>query len=428
MISPIYLMDASSFIHRAFHAIRNLTNAEGQPTGAIYGFTATVLKLLKEKKPQAFAVIFDSKGPSRRHEIFSQYKANRGPMDPDLVLQQQYIRDIVSYLGLFSFEKSGYEADDLIAAATKRFAESGHEVVIISGDKDFYQLLSPKVSMYDPAPKKDSALTEASFRERFAIAPKEFLDMQALMGDLSDNIPGVPQVGPKTAQKLVAKFGSIDKIYENIEQVTPEKLRQTLIEHKTSAYLSLKLAALGEGTEFNFTPDDLRIQEPDMINLSQLFEKLDFSRLLKDISGLMESNPHVPEIKKVAQTISYDNYVLVDNQDAWEKLQNSLNNATTLAVDLETDSPSPSRCRIVGLSLCAEPGVAYYIPISHQTLGAVNQDWEKVKSVVGPCLTSERPKKVGQNAKFDWLILRRHGLNPAPASDDPMLASYLLNA
>ena len=423
--SPIYLMDASAFIHRAFHAIRNLSTKGGRPTGAVYGFTATLLKLLKDKKPDALAVVFDNREKGRRYDIYPEYKANRGPMDEDLQLQQEPIRQIVEALGLFSLEKPGFEADDLIAAAARRFVAEDREVVIVSSDKDFYQLLSDRISMYDPDPKKDSALSSDAFQERFGLEPSAFLEMQALMGDSSDNIPGVPKVGEKTAQKLIAQFGTLDNIYAKINEVTPEKLRENLKANKESAYLSRELASLGHGAEADFSLTELKPAEPDRQKLAALFQELEFSRLLKELTPEAETKPQAPDQKQA--TVSYDKYLLVTNADTWSRLAEALKKAEVLSVDLETDSPSPSRCRLVGMSLCAEPGQAFYIPISHQTLGAENQSWDEVAAKVGPYLTAPHPKKIGQNAKFDWLILSRYGLElPAPA-DDPMLASYLLD-
>ena len=425
--NPVYLMDASAFIHRAFHAIRNLKTKTGQPTGAVYGFTATLLKLLKDKKPEALAVVFDSPGPGRRHEIYPQYKANRPSMDEDLKCQQEPIRKIVQALGLYSLEEKGFEADDLIAEATRHFLNEGRRVVIVSGDKDFYQLLSDTVSMYDPDPKKDSALTREAFRERFGMEPSAFLDMQALMGDSSDNIPGVPKVGAKTAQKLIDRFGSLDNIYKNLNEVTPEKLRDNLAAHRDDAYLSRQLAYLGHGASINFQAADLKPGKPDKIGLAAIFQELEFSRLLKEVSPDFQE-PLITENAPIDQTpVTYDDYVLVDNPEAWQKLEQALSQAEVLSVDLETDSPSPSRCCLVGISLSAKPGQGFYIPVEHRTLDAVNQPWTTVMEKVGPYLTAAKPLKIGQNAKFDWLILDRYGLQlPAP-SDDPMLASYLLD-
>ncbi|MDL2260414.1 DNA polymerase I [Deltaproteobacteria bacterium OttesenSCG-928-K17] len=424
---PVYLMDASAFIHRAFHAIRNLTTKSGQPTGAVYGFTSTLLKLLKEKKPKALAVVFDSRGPGRRHQLYPEYKANRGPMDEDLAAQQEPIRRIVAALGLYGLEKPGFEADDLIAAGARFFENKNQKVVIVSGDKDFYQLLSSRVSMYDPDPKKESALTREAFKERFGLEPDAFLDMQALMGDSSDNIPGVPKVGEKTAQKLMVKFGSLDKIYENLDEVTPEKLRDNLAAHKDSAYLSRELASLGQGAEVDFTLDDLRPAPPDVARLVDIFNELEFSRLIKEIMPDGEAAPAPAPAAPDQDPVLYDDYVLVNSDQTWADLMNALAKAEVLSVDLETDCPSPSSCSLVGMSLCAGPGRAFYIPIDHRTLGAANQKWEMVSEKIGPYLIKPDLPKIGQNAKFDWLILARYGLDLPDPSDDPMLASYLLD-
>ena len=427
--SPVYLMDASAFIHRAFHAIRNLSTKDGRPTGAVYGFTATVLKLLKDKQPQALAIVFDSRGPSRRHELYPEYKANRGPMDEALAAQQEPIRRVIEALGLFSIEEQGFEADDLIAVAARGFAAEGRPVVIVSSDKDFYQLLNDQISMYDPDPKKDSALTKEAFRERFGLEPQAFLEMQALMGDSSDNIPGVPKVGEKTAQKLIARYGSLDNIYENLNEVSPEKLRDNLAAHRDDAYLSRELASLGHGAEFGLSAAELKPAEPDRPRLLELFRDLEFNRLIKELApedGEAETPATGPSDGE-AQAVSYDYYLLVDNDQAWAELMAALKKAEVLSVDLETDSTSPSSCALVGMSLCAEPGRAFYIPVDHRTLGAANQKWALVAERVGPYLIDPKLPKIGQNAKFDWLILDRYGLRLPDPSDDPMLASYLLD-
>ena len=420
--SPVYLMDASAFIHRAFHAIRNLTTRSGRPTGAIYGFAGTLLKLMRDQSPPALAVVFDSPERGLRHEIYPDYKANRGPLDEDLKSQLPDIRRLVEALGLFSLERPGFEADDLIAAAAKTFTAQGLEVIIVSSDKDFYQLLNDLVSMYDPDPKKDSALTLSAFQERFGLSPAAFLEMQALMGDSSDNIPGVPKVGEKTALKLISRFGTLDNLYANIQEVTPEKLRDNLSAHREAAYISRRLASLGQGAAVDFEARDLKPRPPDQGLLTALFTELEFTRLLRELPA----SPLEPELRPQAQpSITYEDYVLVDGPEAWEALEAALAGARALAVDLETDGLSPSRAALVGLSLCAEPGRAFYIPVGHRTLGAANQP--QALGRLGPWLTDPALPKIGQNAKFDWLILARHGLNLPPPSDDPMLASYLLD-
>jgi DNA polymerase-1 len=365
-------------------------------------------------------VVFDSPEHGRRHEIYPAYKANRGPLDEDLKTQLPDIRRLVEALGLFSLERPGFEADDLIAAAARCFTAQGLEVVIVSSDKDFYQLLSDRVSMYDPDPKKDSALTLAAFRDRFGLSPAAFLEMQALMGDSSDNIPGVPQVGEKTALKLISRFGTLDGLYARLEEVTPEKLRATLAAHREAAYLSRELASLGQGAAVDIKVPDLRPGAPDRDLLNALFTELEFTRLIRELPETFE-----PRAGPQASPVTYEGYVLVDGPAGWQALESALAGARALAVDLETDSLSPSRAALVGLSLCAEPGRAFYIPVGHRTLGAANQ--ARALEKIGPWLTAPAPPKIGQNAKFDWLVLARHGLDLPPPADDPMLASYLLD-
>ncbi|MDR2934895.1 MAG: DNA polymerase I, partial [Candidatus Adiutrix sp.] len=421
--SPVYLMDASAFIHRAFHAVRNLSTRGGRPTGAVYGFAGTLLKLLRDQAPAALAVVFDSPEHGRRHDIYPDYKINRAPLDEDLKSQLPDTRRLVEALGLFSLERPGFEADDLIAAAARTFTAQGLEVVIVSSDKDFYQLLSERVSMYDPAPKKDSALTLAAFRERFGLEPSAFLDVQALMGDSSDNIPGVPQVGEKTAVKLISRFGSLDSLYARLEEVTPEKLKAALAAHRETAYLSRELASLGQGAAFDFEVGALRPRPPDQGLLTALLNELEFTRLLRELPAFYPASESPARPK--APPVTYENYVLVDGPDSWKALESALAEAVALAVDLETDSLNPTRAALVGLSLCAEPGRAFYIPVGHRTLGAANQPLALER--IGPWLTAATPPKIGQNAKFDWLVLARHGLDLPPPADDPMLASYLLD-
>ncbi|MDR2455363.1 MAG: DNA polymerase I, partial [Deltaproteobacteria bacterium] len=466
----VYLMDASAFIHRAYHAMRNFATKSGVPTGAVLGFTNSVIKLLKDRRPEFLAVVYDSRHEKRRHELYPAYKANRPPMDLDLAEQQAPIREIVSRLGLCAIEKEGFEADDVIAAMCKLAQEEGREVVIVSGDKDFYQLLSPSVSMYDPDPKKKSALNLEGFRERFGLEPRAFLEMQGLMGDASDNIPGIPGIGEVTAKKLIAEFGTIENLYLNLGKVSSNSVRDKLRGREEEAKLSRRLALLGEGLEAPAKIEDLAVGEPDLPELKKILAKLEFSRLLGEIEqtartrafltggGLKPSaappppEPPLTQAEKDArlqaiidghfeaedeeqapapaagQIVDYDAYVLVSGEEAWKRLLEALRKSEKIAVDLETDGTKPSQAAIVGLSLATGPeGEAFYIPVAHEAPEAPNQSWELVRERLAPFLTGESPLKVGQHAKFDWQILARYDLALPPPSDDPMLASYLLN-
>ncbi len=272
MDNVVYLVDASMFIHRSYHAIRSLTTRDGRPTNAVYGFVATINKLLREKKPKYIALAFDAKGPNFRHELYPEYKANRPPMPEDLVAQQEPIRRIVEAMGLKSLETTGLEADDLIASLAARFESQGFEVVIVSADKDFYQLLSDRVTMYDPNPKRERTMTPAEVEEKVGIPADRFLDAQGLMGDSTDNIPGVPGVGEKTAAKLIAQFGDMENLFANLDQVKQQKLREKLRDHQEAAFLSRDLARLKTDADLTLTADDLTVPEPDVAALREMYQ------------------------------------------------------------------------------------------------------------------------------------------------------------
>jgi DNA polymerase-1 len=413
MTKTIYLVDASAFIHRSYHAIRHLSTKDGRPTNAVYGFLATLNKLLKDKKPEYLAVAYDAKGPGFRHEMFPEYKANRPPMPEDLIAQQEPIRKIVEALGLPSVEINGLEADDLIATLCRKALDDGYQVVIVSADKDFYQLLSDDVAMYDPNPKRESAMDVAALKEKLGLTPGEFLEAQGLMGDSTDNIPGVPGVGEKTAAKLIGEYHNLENLYEHVEDIKQKKLKENLIEYKQSAFLSRDLARLKADADLDIQPDGLTIKEPDVETLKELYRDLEFNRFLADLEPLV--------------AIEYDDYHLVSDSEALESLVKELAGAKVLSVDLETTSLDPMLAEIVGMSLCAKPGRSFYLPVGHETLGAQQLSWDQLKESLQNILEDANLPKVGQNVKYDYVILRRHGVELGPIHDDPMVASYLID-
>ncbi|MDR2460494.1 MAG: DNA polymerase I [Deltaproteobacteria bacterium] len=439
----IYLMDASAFTHRAFFALRRLSTAAGFPTGAAYGFTSSLLKLLKDKNPHYVGVIYDGGGKGRRYQIYPEYKANRPPMDENLAAQQAPIRNIVKAMGILGLEATGFEADDIIAAYTKAFSQEGHNIVIVSGDKDFYQLLAPNVSMYDPDSSKKSALNLESFTERFeGITPAQFLEMQALMGDTSDNIPGVPRIGEKKALVLIKAYGSLEGIYKNLDKITPPGLRENLSQNHDKAEISRELALLGATykTEHNF--EDFALGPMDKDALKEIFTKLEFKNLMRELdiipslattsaSGKQSLLGDNASDKEPGAIVERDKYLTVDSEENWKLLESALQKAHKIAVDLETDSLSPSTCNIVGISLATEPNLAFYIPIGHGGLFTSAQDQNQDIAItlkrLAPYLTDKDKFLYGQNAKFDWHILDRFSLTLEAPKGDPRLASYLLN-
>ncbi|MEW6267206.1 MAG: DNA polymerase I [Thermodesulfobacteriota bacterium] len=413
MAKTIYLVDASAFIHRSYHAIRGLMTSDGRPTNAVFGFTSTLLKLLREKNPKLLAVVYDAKGPSFRHGLYAEYKANRPPMPEELIAQQEPIRRLVQALGLPAIEIEGLEADDIIATLAAQARRMGLEAVIVSGDKDFYQVLDRRVSMYDPNPKRESAMTVETLKEKFGLAPAGFLEAQGLMGDGTDNIPGVPGVGEKTAVKLIQEFGDLETLYANLDKVSQEKLRARLAEHRAGAFLSRDLARLKTDAALPIGPEDLAVAGPDKGTLKEIYRELEFNKFAAELG---------PD-----RTISYDDYHLVRTEAEFAALLEELSGAKRLAVDLETTSLDSMRARIVGLSLAARPQRAFYLPVAHRTLSGPQLDWSAVAGRLKSLLESGRTVKIGQNVKYDYVILRRHGVRLGPIGDDPMIASYLLD-
>ncbi|MBW2623165.1 MAG: DNA polymerase I, partial [Deltaproteobacteria bacterium] len=412
MARTVYLVDASLYIYRSYHAIRHLSTSSGQPTNAIYGFVSTISKLIREKKPEYIALAFDSKGPTFRHEIYPEYKANRPPMPEDLVAQQDYIRRAAAGFNITRLETPGMEADDIIASLSRQARDQGFEVVIVAGDKDFFQLLGQGVSLYDPRPKGDNYVTEESFRERFGIAPSGFLEAQGLMGDSTDNFSGVPGVGEKTALKLIQEFETLEGLYEDVGRVKQKGLRKKLEEHKESAFLARTLADLKTDIDFGLNLEDLKIAEPDIEALRELYQELEFNRLLSNLESL--------------QSISYDDYHLVDTEEKLADLISELEGVEKLSVDLETTSTDPMRAEIVGFSFSAVPHRAFYLPVAHQDPAAPQISLEKALEALKPILESKKVAKAGQNIKYDYIILRRNGVTMKPVGDDSMIASYLL--
>jgi len=356
---------------------------------------------------------FDAKGPTFRHQIFSEYKANRPPMPQELIQQQDYIRRITDAFKLPRLETTGLEADDLIATLATQAQAQGVEVVIVAADKDFYQILSEGVTMYDPNPKREGYMSMESLKERFGVTPSGFLEAQGLMGDTTDNYSGIPGVGEKTAIKLIQEYGTLDNIYENLDNVKQASLKKKLIEHKEEAYLARDLAHLKTDADLKLTLDEMRITEPDVEELRRLYKELDFTRFLADLE---------PE-----KTISYDDYHLVDTEAKLASLTEEIKNIERLSVDLETTSTDPMRAGIVGMSLAAKPHRAFYIPMAHQSPEASQLPLDIVFKALGPILESEKVLKVGQNIKYDYIVFRRHGIELRPIGDDSMIASYLLD-
>ncbi len=405
----LFAIDGSSFIFRAYYAIKgHLSNRKGLPTKAIFGFTQMLMKLLREMDPKYAVICFDAKGPTFRHEIYTDYKANRPPMPDDLAVQLPYIREVAEAFGMPQLEIEGFEADDLIATLATKL---GHPVVIVGGDKDLFPLISSRVVMWDPM--KDEVIDEETIKERFGLPPEKLLDVRALAGDSIDNIPGVPGIGEKTALKLIREFGSLEAVLENAAKIPQKRLRERLLQYADQARLSRELVKLNTEAPVPLELDFYRRREPDIARLRELFRELDFKKLLKELPA--------------EKTISYEDYEIIRDQKGLKALLEEARQKEILVVDLESDTTDPMRGKIVGLSLCFSPPKAYYLPFGHQGLDAGQQLSPEDLKLLATVLSADRPRKVGHNIKYDLILLKRHGLDLKGLEGDTMVASYLLD-
>ncbi len=411
----LVLVDGSSYIFRAYHATerQRLSTSKGFPTGATYVFTNMLNKLLKEEKPDYLVVVWDAPGKTFREEVYEEYKANRPEAPEDLIPQFPYIREIVQALGIPTLEKEGYEADDVIATVVEKLKGNPQlEIVIVSGDKDMGQILAPGVKILDTM--KEKITTPKTIQEKYQLKPEQLIDVFALMGDKIDNVPGVPGIGEKTALALLQKFQSLDNLYQNLEQV-PEKIREKLIQYKDQAYLSRKLIQLDTKVPLEFKLEDFKPEEPDREKLLELFRELEFHKLLSEYA---EESPKVQR----------ENYELILKKEELNLLIKELKSKKEFAFDVETTSPDPMRAEPVGFSFATEAGKAWYLPFAHRLkLGEKQLEKEEVFKSLTPLLTAENFKKIGQNLKYDYIVLNRAGLELKGIYFDTMIASYLVN-
>jgi DNA polymerase I len=408
----IYLLDGSSYIHRAYHAIRNLQNANGFPTNAIFGFTQMLLKLLSDKSPERMAVVFDAKGPTFRHDLYEDYKANRPPMPEDMAVQLPFIRKVVENLGIAMLQESGYEADDIIGTLARVGESKGFHVVVISGDKDFRQLIRPRVSMWDTM--KDKVTDYESLKTAYGFEPEKFIDVMGLSGDSSDNIPGVRGVGEKTAISLVQEFGSLEGVFESLDRITKKKLKENLSVSRDVARLSRKLVTIDCFVPIPTDLDSIKVGEPAKEDLADIFRELEF-RDLWDRYAIREEAVRTE-------------YALCLNLSDLKALVHRIRSAGLLAIDTETTGTDPMRADLVGISFCLKEGKAFYLPLKHHYLGVPEQiPWAEARNVLKDVLEDDTLLKVGQNIKYDACILKRHGVTLEGISFDTMIASYVIN-
>ena len=415
MNNKVFIIDGSAFIYRAFHAVAPLTNSEGFQTNAIYGFINILRRLFKEQKPEYVAVAFDTRGPVFRHDLYKAYKANRPPMPEELAPQIPFIKQVVEAMGIASFEKQELEADDLIGSAAEVLSAQGHRVVIVSGDKDLLQLVNDKVIMWDPM--NDRTMDREGVFKKYQVYPEQLLDCFALMGDSSDNVPGVPGIGPKSAAKLISEFGSLEALYDEIESLKKSKMKERLIDNRDKAFLSRDLIRL------KVDPDDIpghideyKLGKADEAALKSLYTELGFSSLLKELDSGIE----VPS----------EGFILITEEKQLEKLCQDLAKAPILAIDTETTSLNVRSAELVGISMSVDRQYSYYIPVGHRDQdGALIESQLSLKTVAEalvPYLVSKTIKKIGHNLKYDYAILKKNlGVTLGAPLIDTMIAAHL---
>ena len=430
-----YLIDGSGYIFRAYYALPPLSRkSDGLPTGAVSGFCSMLFKLLEDaradkskQKPTHFAVIFDSARKNFRNEIFKDYKANRSEAPEDLAPQFEYIRKSVKAFNLPSIELQNYEADDLIATYVKQILKLGAKVTVISSDKDLMQLVSKEVRLYDPM--KNKLIGEKEVLDKFGVKPNQVIDVQSLAGDSSDNIPGVPGIGIKTAAELINKYKNLDKLLERADEIKQNKRRETIIENKDKAILSKKLVTLKDDVPVKEKLSDFILKDINKENLFNFLREMEFNRLLSQvISFYGESQNDLLEKREKSvdnPKINTGKYKMINTEVDLDNLLEKLNSKSEISVDTETTSLNPIEAELVGVSFCCDTNEAYYIPIAHKN--GKNLKGDTVLKKIKKILEDPSIKKIGQNIKYDLIIFKKNGIIIDPI-EDTMLLSYTLDA
>ncbi len=435
---PVYLVDGSGYIFRAFYGLPPMTNPEGVPVNAVFGFSKMLAKLLSDAGTRRFAVIFDSSRVSFRNDIYPEYKANRSDPPEELVPQFGLIREATRAFNVPCIELPGFEADDLIATFARMAREEGHEVVIVSSDKDLMQLVNDGVSMLDPA--KNLTVGRDEVIERFGVGPESVIDVQALAGDSTDNVPGVPGIGIKTAAELIRTYGDLDTLLERAEEIRQPKRRQNLIENADMARVSRDLVTLRIDAPVEQAVDDLIAVPPDAETLGGFLREHGFKSMLAQIGtavGLAATGDDAAAPDREAEGPDYS---LVDDAAELAQWIAEATRAGAVAVDTETTSLDSMRAELVGVSLSVEPGRACYVPLAHVAPGGGTGDLidgpedaprqiplTDALAALKPLLEDPGVLKIGHNIKYDMEVLARYGIDVSPV-DDTMLLSYVLEA
>ena len=423
----LFLLDGTALAYRAFFAfIRNpLINSKGVNTSSVFGFTNTLLKILRDEQPEYIACVFDTRAPTFRHIAYPQYKATREKMPDEMVEQLPLIRKVVEVLRIALLEKEGFEADDVIGTLARAAEKRGLDTYLVSGDKDFMQLVSDRIKMYNLARggsgSEISIVDSEGVVQKMGVTPDRIIDLLGLMGDSSDNVPGVPGVGPKTALKLLKKFGSMEAVLENADQVEGKHVRENIITHRDQALLSKRLVTIDTEVPLDMGIDDLRIQEMDRDRVIEFFKELEFTRFLLDL----------PKFEGEKEEEKDRQYTTIRTNEAFLAFLETLKSVPEFAVDLETTSLDAMSAELVGLSFSWKDTEAVYVPVRvppEEDAPLLDETDEGVLlEKLKPILEDPKIRKCGQNIKYDMLVLARHGVEMRGVDFDSMVAAYLVN-
>lgn len=422
----LFIIDGYATLYRAHYAlIRNpLTNTAGTPTSAVFGFANQVFQLIEDEKPDYLVAAFDSKGKNFRHELYTDYKANRSEMPDEIQTQLPYLWELLEAMNIPMLRVGGVEADDIIGTVAKMCDKENLQCNIVSGDKDFMQLINDKTFLYAPQARKRAKeiFDKKKVLEKWGVGPEHIIDLLGLMGDSSDNVPGVQGVGPKTAKKLIQDFGSIENIYEEIDNISNEKMREKLLNSKDNALLSKQLVTILTDVKIDATINDFEKKEMDSSKLEDIFKELEFSGLLKKIGSNESIN-----IESVKREKSYSNLITIDQLTSFVS---SVKENEWLSVDLETTSINPMVAEIVGFSFSMKKDTGVYVPIHFKDkkdnlFG--DDDLQTAIDILKPILENPDIPKTGQNIKYDALIMKRYGINLDGIAFDTMIAAHLIS-
>ncbi|HRP01978.1 MAG TPA: DNA polymerase I [Candidatus Kapabacteria bacterium] len=452
-MKKVYLIDAMSLVFRAYHAMGNtsLKNNDGMPTGAIFGFTNIITSLLEKEKPEYMAIIFDRSEPTFRHISYPPYKQNREAFPEDLSLQMPLIKELIDNLSIFQYEEAGFEADDIIGSIAKKIANDETLVYCVTSDKDYYQLVDTNIKVFKPGSKGEDfqIIDFKEVEEKFGVSPDKVIDVMGLIGDAVDNIPGVKGVGEKTAIPLIQRYGTMEYLYSNLNEIDKKSLFDKLSSNKDIAFLSKELVTIKTDMYLETTLDDLQLQKPKYDELDLFFQKVGINTLrlrwkekaVKDNLGY-NSTPLNIEDNIKNNKVGNKEYTLLSTIESIKQYLNNLDKSKYLAFDLETDSLDRNNCNIVGIALSNDEDTGVYIPVesgnnSQDSFDLFSQHttkvWEislelmEVLGLLKATLEDISIKKCGQNSKFDMYILKRFGISVNPIAFDTMVASYLIN-